>query len=70
MKYVTAVKFRDLQDNDHIYQAGEPYPRKGVTATEERINQLLTGNNPSGLKLIVAVEEPKKTPRKDRKTTK
>ena len=57
MKYVAAMDFRDLQDERFLYHKGDEYPRKGFSVTENRINQLLTGKNPSKLSLIEAVEE-------------
>lgn len=37
-----AVKyFIDLLDNDHTYCKGDVFPRKGVSCSDERIDQLV-----------------------------
>lgn len=55
-KYKVIRKFRDLQDNDHIYNFGDEFPRKGAT-TEERVVELSTAENKIGIPLIALVEE-------------
>lgn len=54
MKYVVIKKFRDLQDNDHIYEVGEKYPRKGKP-NKERVKELLSNKNKIGEPLIEEV---------------
>lgn len=41
MKYKVLVPFADLQDEKHIYQKDDVYPRKGLTPSDERIQFLL-----------------------------
>lgn len=41
MTYKTVKDFRDLQDNLHLYRAGDTYPRTGVKVNRERVNELL-----------------------------
>lgn len=56
MKYVAAVKFRDLKDNGRIYEKGETYPRRGLKKDEARIAELAGNKNKSGKPLIKAVQ--------------
>jgi hypothetical protein len=48
--------FADLQDNNHVYNAGDEYPRKGLTVTDKRIAELAGSNNKQGTPLIVEVK--------------
>lgn len=49
--------FTDLQDFNHPYEVGHPFPRKGVTVTEERLKELSGSNNKQHKPLIKLVEE-------------
>lgn len=54
--------FTDLHDNDHPYNAGDIFPREGVTVSEKRLAELSGENNKRGEPLIEKVKEtPKKT---------
>ena len=55
-KYVVIKDFRDLQDNRHLYRAGDKYPRKG-RVKKERIEELMSDKNLAGEPLIAEVEE-------------
>ncbi|ARA98612.1 hypothetical protein [Geobacillus thermodenitrificans] len=55
-KYVVIKDFRDLQDNLHLYRAGDKYPRKG-RVKKERIEELMSDKNLAGEPLIAQVEE-------------
>jgi hypothetical protein len=55
-KYVVIKDFRDLQDNLHLYRAGDKYPRKG-RVKKERIEELMSDKNLVGEPLIAEVEE-------------
>lgn len=58
-----AIKlFTDLQDKDHLYNEGDPFPREGLEVSEDRIKELSSSNNKQGTPLIA--EEPKKRGRK------
>ena len=59
LRVVTA--FADLQDNGHIYNVGDEYPRAGVTVSEERLEELASNRNRRGVALI-ADEEAKEGP--------
>lgn len=52
-------KFKDLKDNNHIYEVGDDFPRKGAKATDERIKELSSNLNKIGKPLIKKVEEAK-----------
>ena len=56
--YLVTKTFTDLVTG-HKYEMGDEYPAKGTETTAERINELASGNNKAGLKLIKAVKAPK-----------
>lgn len=58
MTYKVIKFFTDLQDNDFPYSVGDTYPRKGGTATEERIAELAGSDNKQGQPLIMLEEKP------------
>lgn len=51
MKYKVIKQFRDLQDDNHVYNVGDKYPRKG-RASKDRINELSSSENKIGEPLI------------------
>ena len=55
--YKTIVFFTDLQDNNHAYNVGDEFPRKGMKVTKKRINELASGKNKRGIPLIEEVKE-------------
>lgn len=67
-RYKTIVYFTDLRDKGHPYNVGDPFPREGVTVSDERIAELSGSNNRRRQPLIEKIEErpevPKKTPGK------
>ena len=56
--YVTVVRFKDLQDDKHLYRVGDEYPRSGLSVSDERLLELSTNKNRRGVPLI---EEQKKS---------
>ena len=50
------IAFADLQDDGHIYNVGDEYPRAGVTVSEERLEELASNRNRRGVALIVDEE--------------
>lgn len=56
-RYRAIITFSDLQDNQHIYKVGSDYPRDGSQVTQERINELLGGNNKINRPVIEEYEE-------------
>ena len=61
--YKVIKLFADLQDNNYEYKAGDIFPRKGLSVSEERLAELSSVNNKRGIILIEKVKEaaPKKT---------
>lgn len=55
--YKVIVQFKDLKDGAHLYKVGDEYPRKGVSPSEGRIEELATSNNKRGRALIEEVVE-------------
>ena len=53
-RYKVVHKFKDLQDNGHIYNVGDIYPRQDVAVSKERIDELKTAKNKIGMPLIKA----------------
>ena len=60
--YLVLKRFLDLETG-HRYEVGEEYPMQGTTASEERINALLSGNNKACTKLIQEVKASKPEPK-------
>ena len=50
--YKVVKKFADLQDNNHIYNEGDTFPRDGVKVSAERIAELSGSENKQGVPLI------------------
>lgn len=50
--------FADLQDREHIYRAGDTFPRSGLSPDEGRIAELSSPRNRLGVPLIEQAEEP------------
>lgn len=59
-EYTVIVPFTDLRDNNHVYRAGDVYPRPGVVVGDARINHLATTDNKRGKPLIKMVKAPEK----------
>lgn len=55
--YKVIKHFIDLHDNDHSYNEGDIFPREGVDASKERIEELTGSNNKQHTPLIELVEE-------------
>ena len=66
-KYRSVINWHDLQDDNHVYLIGDEYPRKGLTPTRERIEQLCGRANLAKRPYIVKVDEPKEPARKKEK---
>ena len=73
--YKVVRYFEDAQDGNHAYNVGDVFPHKGMTVSQQRINDLMSGNNFQQVQLIaldtdanipkdkpekVSKEEPKK----------
>lgn len=59
MTYTVLTRFADLQDGNRIYEAGDEYPRPGLSVSAERLAELAGSDNRMGRPLIKAVEQPK-----------
>lgn len=57
MKYTVIKYFTDLQDNNYVYKAGDTYPRKGLSPSGERIEELAGSQNKQKTPLIQAIPE-------------
>ena len=55
MKYQVIHRFRDLQDDEHIYEVGDKYPRKG-RSNKARVEELSSTENKIGVPLIEEIE--------------
>lgn len=56
MAYKVIKRFTDLQDNYHIYDVGDVFPREGASVSNVRIAQLASSNNRQRTPLIVEDE--------------
>ena len=59
MIYKVIKDFADLQDNKHLYHAGDTFPRAGFNVTAERLAELASTKNLAGEALIVGEETAK-----------
>ena len=62
--YKVIARFADLQDESHIYEIGDTFPRKGFKSSEERIEELASDKNKIGIPLIKLVEAKAKSTKK------
>lgn len=67
MKYEVIRYFTDAQDNEHAYHEGDIYPRDGLSVSDARVKDLLSGNNFQRIPLIKRIEKaiPQKTEQTD-----
>lgn len=58
-KYISVREkpWKDLKDNNYIYEKGDTYPREGLKPTKKRIEELTSSKNKIGEVLIEKVEE-------------
>lgn len=56
MYYRAIISFADLQDNRYTYNAGDIFPRDGLTVDKARFDELAGSNNRMGYPLIKAYE--------------
>ena len=64
MAYRAAVDFIDLQDDNRLYKAGEPFPRPGLKVSVARLKELSTNANRMGYPLIAVAQADDKRTRK------
>ena len=58
--YKVIVSFSDMQDDRHVYNAGDSFPRKGMKVSDKRIAELASSDNARKQPLIEKVAEEKK----------
>ncbi len=58
--YKVLRRFEDLQDNRHLYQPGDEFPRAGLKVSEERIDELSSSKNRRRVPLIKFEKDPQK----------
>lgn len=51
--YRVISPFRDLKNDEHLYQEGDVYPVEGYKPTKARIKELAEGKNPLNRVFIV-----------------
>ena len=66
--YKVIKHFVDLQDNNHKYDVGDTYPRKGLNVLQSRINELASNKNKQKTPLIEEIPEKAEEPKKEKKT--
>ena len=66
--YKVIKHFTDLQDNNHSYDVGDEYPRKGMSVLPSRIKELAGKNNIQGVPLIEEIPEVEEAPKKKTKS--
>lgn len=59
--YKAIKRFADLQDNNHVYEAGDVFPRKGFNVSDARLAELSSSKNKQHEPLIELVKEAPKT---------
>ena len=59
MKYEVIRDFHDAQDGNYAYHEGDIYPRDGALPSEQRIKDLINGNNFQEVPLIKIATETK-----------
>lgn len=55
--YTVIEHFTDLQDHGFKYHVGDVYPHMGYKPNNERIKELLSGNNKRGRAVIAEIVE-------------
>ena len=66
--YKVIKHFVDLQDNNHKYDVGDTYPRKGLNVLQSRINELASDKNLQKTPLIEEIPEAEEKPKKKTKS--
>lgn len=55
--YKAIERFKDLKDDNFVYEAGDKFPRKGKRVSKARIAELAGSDNKRGRPVIEEVEE-------------
>ena len=59
MRAVVIQKFIDTTDN-HMYCVGDEFPRAGHDVSWDRVQELASPNNKSGVAVVKVLEEPRR----------
>lgn len=57
MNYTVIERFFDLLDNGFLYEVGDTFPRTGYEPSKERLDSLLSSNNPQLRPFIEKVDK-------------
>lgn len=68
--WVAVERFADAHDGNHIYEAGDRFPRPGFTVTEERLAELSGWGNRLRHPLITQEKDPEQPVKTTRKRVK
>lgn len=60
MQYIVVKDFSDIQDDLHVYHAGDTFPRMGLEVSDERVAELASKSNKRGEILIKAIDVERK----------
>lgn len=66
--YKVIKMFADLQDNNHVYEVGDIFPREGLKVSEARLAELSSSRNKQWEPLIELVKEAPKAAAPAKKT--
>lgn len=55
--YKVLRRFEDLQDDRHLYQPGDNFPRAGLKVSEERVRELSSCENKRHVPLIKVISQ-------------
>ena len=59
-QYIVVKDFSDIQDDRHVYHAGDTFPRMGLEVSDERVAELASKDNKRGEILIKAIDAERK----------
>lgn len=60
-QYIVVKDFSDIQDDRHVYHAGDTFPRMGLEVSEERVAELASRDNKRG-EILIAEQEGSQEP--------
>ena len=60
-QYIVIKDFSDIQEDRHVYHAGDTFPRMGLEVSEERVAELASRDNKRG-EILIAEQEGSQEP--------
>lgn len=60
-QYIVVKDFSDIQDDRHVYHAGDTFPRMGLEVSKERVAELASKDNKRG-EILIAEQEGSQEP--------